>query len=744
MNNQRPATSIRPTIHVHGRTCTVDDALGLALKQLYGRNPRGALAIYDAILAAHHDNVEAHNNRGIALQEMQQPASALASYDAALALQPDFPDALLNRGNVLLLMRRLDEALSTFDRLVAVRPDNPAGHNSRGIALQELKRPNDALASYDRALALKADHVEALNNRGLVLRKLSRSADALADYDRVLALQPRNLVAHNNRGLTLQEMKRHEDALASFDRAVALEPNYAIAHNNRGVALRELHRFDDALAAFDRSIACKPDYAVAHNNRGLLLKELMRFVEALASFDRAIALQPGVAMTHNNRALVLRELNRFAEALASCDRALELNPDLAEAHSARGAILSQQKLYDEALASCDRAIALRPEFAEPYQNRGVILLNKGDIPQAEQMFRRAMELDPDLPMPLFSLTRIRKYTDPDHPDIRAVRAMLEKPLVAPAVREYLYFALGKIYDDCADYDTAFDCYRRANEISKAAAAYDPARTVRITDAIIATFSRDFLARPSPFASASRSPIFIVGMPRSGTTLMASILSNHRAIATAGELPTLGDLAGRLPQLIGTETPYPRAVESLTREAASRATTDYETRLRRDAGPDVPHVIDKNPLNFRHLGLVALLFPNARIVHCVRDPLDTCLSVYFQNFSLLYDFSFDLRDVGHFHVQYQRLMNHWRDALPAGVMDVKYEDMVANTTQVVTKALDFLGLEWDERCLAPHTNPAPVETASNWQVRQPIYRDSLERWRHYEQHLGPLKEALRVP
>jgi tetratricopeptide (TPR) repeat protein len=506
-----------------------------------------------------------------------------------------------------------------------------------------------------------------------------------------------------------QNLGNFQSAVAIYDFILTHVPNQAVIHNNRGVLLQKLERYDDALAAYERAIRFKPDYANAHFNRGTLLKLLRRPDEALASFDRAIALQP----------------------------------DHAEAHNSRGVILQDMKRFEAAMASYDRAIAAKPDYAEALNNRGTAMVSRGDMPEAERMFLKAFELKPDFADPLYNLANIRKYQNVDQPEVKNIRALLDRPGISPADRESLYFALGKIYDECDRYAEAFEYYRQANELRNTQVSYNPAGIVQMTNELIEIFSADFLARPSPFGSDSRAPIFIVGMPRSGTTLLASILSNHPAISTAGELTTLSDLASGLSANFKNGVLYPQAARQLNSSLAARLIRDYEARLKRDVKPEIAYVIDKYPLNFRHVGLIATLFPKATILHCTRHPLDTGLSNYFQRFPLFLDYCFDLRNIGHFYGEYVRLMEHWHKIPAVRLMDVSYEEMILQTEEVARRVLDFLGLVWDPRCLSPHTNPSAVESASQWQVRQPIYRHSLERWRHYEQQLAPLREMLRT-
>ena len=294
-----------------------------------------------------------------------------------------------------------------------------------------------------------------------------------------------------------------------------------------------LGHFQAVVEIYNLILAKVPGSAGAYVNRGVALQAMKRFEDALASFDKAIALNPGHAEFHNNRGAVLQKMNRFEEALASYDKAISLKPDYVNPHQNRGSILKNLNRNDEALASFDKAIALKPDYAEAHNHRGLVLMNQGFMPEAEKMFLKALALKPDFPAALFNLTTIRKYQNTDNADARTIGALLQKTGLSLEDQEQLHFALGKIYDDCDQYDEAFMCYQRANQIRNSMVSYDSEHVTRMTDDIINVFSKDFLARPFEFGSDGRSPLFIVGMPRSGTTLLASILSNHRSIATAG-------------------------------------------------------------------------------------------------------------------------------------------------------------------------------------------------------------------
>lgn len=431
------------------------------------------------------------------------------------------------------------------------------------------------------------------------------------------------------------------------------------------------------------------------------------------------------------------EHKNTAEAIAIYRNILQNVENHAPSLNALGSLVFHDNI-DAAIELYTRAIHHMPTFYAAYSNLGYAYISTGRMQEAEKMLRKAIMLKPDHASANYNLVIIRKYTDVAHEDVIRIKKSLT---MHPKKPEYLYFALGKIYGDCGFYEEEFSYYHKANQLKNAAVSFNKDMLSQQTSSIMETFSEDFLTHYASPASTSQTPVFIVGMPRSGTTLLTNILSNHPAIGTAGELNTLHEIIHHLPRVAGTDIPYPQAAHHVTPSVSLSLAQHYETRLKRDATSDVTYIIDKHPLNFWHLGLIYMLFPLAKVIHCARHPLDTCISNYFQCFSEDYQYSFDLDNTGHYYKEYRKIMTHWQRALPTRILEINYEDMVANTEQTAKKALTFLNLDFDEKCLAPHMNQNVIKTASMWQVRQPIYTQSVERWKHYEKYLAPLKELL---
>jgi hypothetical protein len=309
-------------------------------------------------------------------------------------------------------------------------------------------------------------------------------------------------------------------------------------------------------------------------------------------------------------------------------------------------------------------------------------------------------------------------------------------------RATLNFALAKVLEEDGDFDAAFSCFQASNDLRTGTDRYRSEQFSASVDRKITIFSEELFAAKAQIGSASEGLVFVVGMPRSGTTLVEQILASHPQVYGHGELTYLDRLPRSLPERLGGREPYPECVTALDAATVRDIAQEHIARLQRD-GSDAVWNVDKLPQNFENLGLITLLFPRARVIHCTRDPLDTCLSCYCQDFGPRHAFTRNLEDLGRYFRDYQRLMTHWYATLPIPLLNVPYEELVGAQDVWSRRLIDFLDLPWDERCLRFYETKRPVLTASVWQVRQPIYASSIGRWRHYAAHLGPLFRGLGI-
>jgi tetratricopeptide (TPR) repeat protein len=686
-------------------------------------------------------------DRAIAASNAGQFVEAERLCRQIIAIKPGFVDALHLLAIVQLRQGKEDAALATYDHILSIRPDFAEGQFNSGLLLEKMCRHSEALARYDNVIALLPGFAKAHSNRGNVLDALGRYDEALASHDRAVGLQPTFAVAHYNRGNTLQALGRYEEAVASYDRALALQPGIAQAHSNRGNALQQLRQFAEAVASYDRAVSLLPDYAEAFSNRGGALLELRRFEEALASCEKAIALKPDFADAYSNRSWALLELRRFEEALASCEKAIALKPGYSLAHNNRGWALWELNRLEEAVASYDRAIALKPDLAIAHYNRGTVLRDLGKLQEAQAACLEALRLDPRLTGAHVNLADLKTFK-PGDPHLAAMEALARSDGLSQTSRIEIDFALGKAYADLRDYDRSFKHLLAANAGKRATIVYDERAEFAALKRIEAVFTPALIEAKSGSGDPSSMPIFVLGMPRSGTTLVEQIIASHPMVHGAGELPTLGDIARNIRAPDGNTIRYPEFVPTLDPSGVARIGAHYIASVRglafKNGHAKAERVTDKMPENFYLAGLIHLALPNAKILHTVRDPVDTCVSCFSKLFLAGQNYTYDLGELGRCYKRYERLMAHWRSVLPAGrILDVRYEDLVADVEAQARRIISHCGLPWDDRCLAFHNTDRPIRTASAVQVRQPIYKSAIGRWRVYQEHLGPLLNALEA-
>jgi tetratricopeptide (TPR) repeat protein len=559
------------------------------------------------------------------------------------------------------------------------------------------------------------------------LRQLLPGAATTAD-----AVPPQAAAAagHKLRAHRLREAGRLAEAASVLREAIALTPDDAAIFNELAFIYLLQGRVSDALEGFERAVALKPDLAVAHYHRGVALERLRRYAEAIAAHRQAVRHDPHLTAAHARVGNLLHNQGDRQAAIESFRRAAEAAPDTALGLVCQAKVLLIEQRAPAAEACLRRALALDGGNAEVQQMLGGVLREAGRFDEAIGFLNRAIELDAERVSAYLELVNSQRITDAQRPLVARMQAVLEQPGRNDFERSVLHFALGKAFDDLSDYGSAIRHFDVGNALEHSGRPFDRSAFAARIDRMVATFTRDALAARHRTASDSAVPIVIVGMPRSGTTLVEQIVTNHPDAGVGGEL-TFWDEQAVAHGLLAAGSPT---------EAQTGALAESYLAQWRDLAPDAARVTDKNPFNFLWAGLIHLVFPNATIIHCRRDPIDICLSVYFTRFATRQDFAYDRDDLVFYYRQYRRLMAHWRSVLPRErFVEIDYEELVADRARATQRLIAACGLSWNDACLKPERNPRPVRTASLWQARQPVYASSVARWRHYQPWLGALGE-----
>jgi len=606
----------------------------------------------------------------------------------------------------------------------------------KALALHMQGRVREAEPLYESFLKSRPDHSEAWHGLGIIRLQSGRTDMAIQDLHRSVAAGGSTAVK-NNLGVALCAAQRFAEAAEVYRDIVQNDPKAVSSLGNLGQILNQLRKFSEAAGVLERAVHLVPDNALFHNQLAIALAESERLEDAEAHFAKAITLDPRQSQYYCDLAALLLKRDRAEEAGDAYRRALSLERNSPLALNGLGETLGHLNRHQEATACFRQAIAFAPGFAAAHYNCGTALTYLGRMAEAETAFVRAVELEPDNPAYRGALIAMQRTTVSNThvkvlEDMAANAAHLDE-----RERMEMQFTLAKAYNDNGDYARAFEALCRGNQAKRVLDPYDVQPDLDRFRAISDVFTAEFLASHAGLGDPSDVPVFVVGMPRSGTTLVEQILASHPAVFGAGEL-------GLLPDLIGsgrTGPSFPAGVGALGLGAWRAIGEAYVGALRTKA-PQAMRITDKLPLNFQLAGLIHLALPKARIIHVRRDPLDTCFSCHFTLFANGLGFRDDLTDLGRYYRGYLDLMAHWRTVLPAGVMcEIQYEKLVSGLEDNARQLIRFCGLDWDARCLEFHKTVRPVETASTLQVRRPLYDSSVGRAGHYAQWLEPLRQAL---
>ena len=599
---------------------------------------------------------------------------------------------------------RLADAQTLYSALLERDPNHPETLHFQGLVTHQMGHTQLALPLIEHSLSLRPQNIHFLTNAGLIYQSVGDWKKVEAIYRELTRLVPKDGKAWHNLGRVLMERGDISAAEQAYRKATSLSASDPECWKNLGITLLKLNRpggAEEALLCFQRVIAADPNDAEGHNNLGIALGLLKRRDEALAAARMAIQLDPRSWQPWLNLAQIYLTNDEVESALEVYQNGIELATDKDMFNITLGHTLNLLGKFDTAIA----------------------------------FFRRAYEKNPKDLGALSQFISHQKFTDPDDPLLLKARAAVDAATDAGDEVTSLCFALGKIMDKLEQYEAAFAYYERGNRLRAQTQKFNPESHRQYIDSIIRQFDADTIEKLRAFGNPSETPIYIVGMPRSGTTLTEQIIASHPLVAGGGERGFWGE--------IERERANKGRLDKADIGSIALACLDDLAGVK-VGGKQALKVTDKMPHNYLRVGLIHAIFPNARIIHVRRHPVDNCLSIYFQNFKGDHPYAYDLENLAFYRREYERLMHHWREVMPADrYFEFDYEDLVADQEGMSRQLIAFCGLEWDGACLNFHENERAIKTASIWQVRQKIYSSSVERWRHYEHHIGPLMALLET-
>ncbi len=628
-----------------------------------------------------------------------------------------------------------------LEKVAKLAPKSPAVWYNLALAGQHLGLHSKAIREYEKSLKLSPRQADAEVNLALSYKHLANEQAAMAAVQRALAIAPGHPRALNLLGSLQAESGSAESALDNFRKVVETDPSNVEARQNLANALKDSGEPVEALEVLTPLIEGAGTTKEQKELHGLILLDLRRFDRMRTLMKELKAQYP-----HDEGILVLEMsfcemINDHFSVVDIAQEILTMSPENARVWNSLGSAYFQLDSIEKAKQAYQKAIEFDPDHPEYRNNIGLAHASLGEKENAESNYRSAISLNEGYIEAHRNLIAMRKFKSLDDPDVNTLEKLWARDDNTDQGRCKLAFALGKIYDDCGLYDQAFDSYDLGNELKSKEIDMDFSQYFGHIDRII-----DVLNQPPRLTSDvlvdRPRPIFVLGMSRSGTTLVEQIISRHPEVTGCGELPCIERAIGRLEKNYGDMRVYPDDFPGLPLDAYNEETREYLDWVARLHEMSTACFTDKMPFNFVHIWLIKVLFPEASIIHCHRHPLDVILSNYFQLFGSEINYVYDLDVLSNYYIRHYRLMQHWHRVFPEGIYKVQYEALVADNENQTRLLIEGAGLDWDDACLDSRRSDTAVRTASIWQVRQGIYTSSKERWRNYEKHLAPAVEILQ--
>jgi len=608
-----------------------------------------------------------------------------------------------------------------------------------GHALMKQSRLQEAEEQIRFALSMEPRSPLLLEDLGSIFALQNRFAEAIPWFEAAIKQEPRLPLAHKKLGQALAALGKGKEADQEFREYLELDP--AKGRVGKAIELMQAGHIDDAVESLKSILRDDPDNVDAMRYLATIyFNKKQHLDDAEALLRHATLVAPGFVAAWMLLGPVLMERSKFLDATDAFREATRLAPQDAEAWGGLGNAHARASNVEESVQAFARSVALDPNSPGTQMGYAHVLKTIGDQAGALEAYRAAIREKPDFGEVYWSMANLKVFQFEKH-EVAAMEQQLEREDLKTSPEIHFRFALGKAYEDLRDFDRAWHYYHSGNQIQRTQIKYDlnefELRQAKIMD----VFSPDFLAERADRGCKAADPIFIVGLPRSGSTLIEQILASHSQVEGTAELPILSKIAGSIGRYRRDNLQYPEAVRELRDKDLKAYGEQYMEETRRHRSTDRPYFTDKLPNNFSHIGLVSLILPNAKIINTRRHPMDSCLGAYKQLFGQGQNFTYDMFEIAEYYRQYHAVMTHWHSALPGKILDLHYEETVTDLEAQVRRVLEFCGLPFESQCLRFHETERAVKTASSEQVRQPIYRGALGKWRRYEKHLGVWHEVL---
>ena len=678
------------------------------------------------------NNLNEEMRRAISFHKNGQLDQAEEIYKNVLISDPQQSDAQYLLGIISLNKGNYEAAIKLIDKAITIDPTKAPYYNDCAQAYTALGNTENAINYYKKAITLNKNNIEAYNNIGNIFREIGEHEQAIIHLKKAIDLDSTFTEGHYNLALTYNENNDYKNAVFYYNKTIEINPNFFAAYNNLGLIYKKNHDIETAFQYFKQAISINPKYLDAYSNLGYTYLLYANTDEAFRNFKIILNIEPTYIKAYMGMAIVMRHLNKQNEAISQLKKALSIKPDDPNVLSALGQTLTELGKKEKAIKYFENAIKIKPS------SYGAIYMLALINPESKY------------------LTTIKKS--------------LKNNNLNDNDKIYLHFSYGIISDKLKDFDTAFTEYKKANLIKRNGIPYKAENNSAYVNKLITTYTKDYVNEIKKYGVSSDLPVFILGMPRSGTSLVEQIVSSHNNVYGAGELDLIVDkIEGKILSKLNKGNYDSNSITNLTETTIKFILEDCLNELRKFS-KTASRITDKLPYNYLKIGLIKSLLPNSQIIYCKRNALDNCLSIFFSNFPvpMVYDvpptiplhaaliedeisnthsyhmnaFSYDLLDIGKNYLEHEKIMAHWKNIFPDDIYEINYEELILNQEKISRELINHIGLEWDPECLNFYKNKREVKTSSYLQVRKPIYNNSLEKWKKYHGHLKPLISLLK--